>query len=178
MFIMIMISNFLFNFINLCVRVSFFLLTLGILSATAVRALVVAKVVIVGISSLTSFIIELREALVAKLVILGVSALTLFISALTEALVAKLLMFGILSSIVFILALYASFLTTSCFTTSLSLLKLTGTGTNLSTSSHLLQFLNLLLLHNLTNLIQFSLLLLLKILVLENIHTFILCLFN
>ena len=35
----------------------------------------------------------------------------------------------------FILALYTSFLTTSVFTTSLSLLKSTGTGTNLSTSN-------------------------------------------
>ena len=34
----------------------------------------------------------------------------------------------------FILALYTSFLTTSFFTTSLSLLKSTGRGTNLSTS--------------------------------------------
>ena len=40
---------------------------------------------------------------------------------------------GILSSIYFILALYTSFVTTSFFTTPLSLLKSTGTGTNLST---------------------------------------------
>ena len=42
---------------------------------------------------------------------------------------------GILSSICFILALNTSFLTTSFFTTSLSLLKSTGTGKNLSTSN-------------------------------------------
>ena len=42
-------------------------------------------------------------------------------------------MSGILSSIFFILALYTSFLTTSFFTTLLSLHKSTGTGTNLST---------------------------------------------
>ena len=76
------------------------LLTLGILFSTAVRALVVAKLVILGISPLTSFILALRVVLVAKLVISG-----------------------ILSSIFFILALYTSFLTTSFFTTSLSLLK-------------------------------------------------------
>ena len=56
---MIMISNFLSNFINFCVIVSFFtkLLTLGILFLTAVRALVVSKLVILGISPLTSFIL-------------------------------------------------------------------------------------------------------------------------
>ena len=54
---------------------------------------------------MTSFILALREALVAKLVILYTS-----------------------------LALYTSYLMTSCFTTSLSLLKSKGTGTNLSTS--------------------------------------------
>ena len=111
---MIMISNFLFNFTNFCVTVSFLtkLVTLGILFSTAVRALVVAKLVIFGIPSLTSFILALREVFVAKLV-----------------------MSGILSSIFFILALYTSFLTTSFFTISLSLLRPTGTGTNLSTSN-------------------------------------------
>ena len=49
--------------------------------------------------------------------------------------VAKLVVSGILSSIFFILALYTSFLISSFFTTSLSLLKSTGTGTNLSTSN-------------------------------------------
>ena len=88
------------------------LLTLGILFSTAVRAVLVAKLVISGISPLTSFVLALRVVLVAKLVISG-----------------------ILSSIFFILALYTSFLTTSFFTTSLSLLKSTGTGTNLSTSN-------------------------------------------
>ena len=83
------------------------------------------------------FILALREALVAKLVVLGISPLTSYILALREALVAKLVISGILSSIFFILALYTSFLTTSFFTTSLSLLKSTGTGTNLSTSSYL-----------------------------------------
>ena len=73
------------------------LLTLGILFATAVRALVAAKLVILGISPLTVFILALRAALVAKLVISS-----------------------ILSSIFLILALYASFLITSFFTTSLS----------------------------------------------------------
>ena len=52
------------------------LLTLGVLFSTAVRAVVVAKIVILGISPLTSFIVTLREALVAKLVILDISPLT------------------------------------------------------------------------------------------------------
>ena len=38
--------------------------TLGILFSTVVRAAVVAKLVILGISSLTSFILALRVALV------------------------------------------------------------------------------------------------------------------
>ena len=111
---MIFISNFLFNFINFCVIVSFLtkFLTLGMLFSTAVTALVVANSVKLGISPLTSFILALREALASNLVISG-----------------------ILSSIFFILALYTSFLTTSFFTTLLSLLKSTGTGTNLSTSN-------------------------------------------
>ena len=46
------------NFINFCVYSQFFLtklLTLGILFSTAIRAVVVAKLVILGISPLTSF---------------------------------------------------------------------------------------------------------------------------
>ena len=46
-----------------------------------------------------------------------------------------LVILGILSSITLILALYTPFLTTSFFTKSLSLLKSTGTGANLSTSN-------------------------------------------
>ena len=87
------------------------LLTLGILFSTVVRVPVVAELVILGISPLTSSILALREELIAKLVITDV-----------------------LSSIFFILALYTSFLTTSLFPTSLYLLKPTGTGTNLSVS--------------------------------------------
>ena len=43
------ISNSIFNFTNLCVIVRIKLLTLGILFSTAVRAVVVAKLVILGI---------------------------------------------------------------------------------------------------------------------------------
>ena len=65
------------------------LVTLGILFSTAVRAVVVAKLVLLGILPLTSFILELRKALAVKLVILGISPLTSFILVLTEALVTK-----------------------------------------------------------------------------------------
>ena len=65
------------------------LLTLGILFSTAVKAVAVAKLVILGISPLTSFILALRAEVATKLVILGILPLTLFILALREALVAK-----------------------------------------------------------------------------------------
>ena len=72
-------SNFIFDFTNFCVIVSFLtkLLTLGILFSKAVRAVVViAKLVILGILFLTSFILALRAVVVTKLVILGISFLT------------------------------------------------------------------------------------------------------
>ena len=53
-----------------------------------------------------------RAAIIAKLVILGISPLISFILALTEVLVAKLVVSGILSSIFLVLALYTSFSTT------------------------------------------------------------------
>ena len=64
-------SNFILNFPNFCVIVSFLtkLLTLGILISTAVRAVVVAKLVILASLFLTSFVTVLREVVVAKLVI-------------------------------------------------------------------------------------------------------------
>ena len=64
----------------------------------------------------------------AKLVILGISPLTSFILELRGELVAKLKVSGISSSICLILALYTSFLTTSIFTTLLDLLKSTWTS--------------------------------------------------
>ena len=47
------------------------LLTLGFLFSTTVRAVVLARLVILGISPLTSFILALRVVLVAKLVMSG-----------------------------------------------------------------------------------------------------------
>ena len=79
------------------------------------------------------FLRAVRVVVVAKLVILGIPPLILFILAARVVLVVKLVISGILSSIYFLLGLYTSFLTTSFFITSLSLLKSTGTDTNLST---------------------------------------------
>ena len=79
------------------------LLTFGISFSTVAGAVVVvAKLLIFGISPLTSFILVLRVVLVAKLVISG-----------------------FLSSIFLMLTLYRSFLTTSFLTILLSLLKST-----------------------------------------------------
>ena len=58
------------------------LLTLGISFSTAVRALVVPKSVILGISPWTSFIWVLRAVLVAKLIIPGILSSIVFILAL------------------------------------------------------------------------------------------------
>ena len=49
------------------------LLTLGILFSSAVRAAVIAKLLMLGILFLTSFILALRAAVVAKLAILYAS---------------------------------------------------------------------------------------------------------
>ena len=93
----------------------------------------VSKLILLGILFLTSFILALRVVSVAKLVVSGI---------LTFRIVSKLVMSGILSSIFFILALYTSFITTSIFTKSLSLLKSTGTGTNYQHLIDLLYFSN------------------------------------
>ena len=65
---MIMISNnFIIDFKNFCVIVSFLtkLLILGILFSRAVRAVVVDKLVLLGILLLTSFVLTLRAVVVA-----------------------------------------------------------------------------------------------------------------
>ena len=62
-----MISIFFFNFIKFCVVVSFFtkLLTLGISFLTAVRALVVANLVLLGISPLTSIYFRTENSFIS-----------------------------------------------------------------------------------------------------------------
>ena len=72
---------------------------------------------------LTSFILALRAAVLAKLVILGISPLILFILSLRLDLVAKFVISDILSSIFLILALHSVFLKTLFFNILLSLLK-------------------------------------------------------
>ena len=72
------------------------LLTLGILfSTTALRAVVLTKLVILSVLPLTSFILVLREAVVTTLLILSISHLTSSILALGVVLVAKLVISGI-----------------------------------------------------------------------------------
>ena len=92
-------SNFIFNFINFCVTVSFLtkLHTLDILFPTAVRAVVVVKLVMLGILFLTSIILALGTVVVAKLVMLGISFLIPFILTLRIILVANLVISEILS---------------------------------------------------------------------------------
>ena len=79
-----MISKFFFDVTNPCIIIGFLikLVILGILFFTAVNEEVVAKLVILGILFLTSLIFVLRIVLVAKLLISGISSSILFILAL------------------------------------------------------------------------------------------------
>ena len=62
-----------FSFSNLCVIVLLTkILTLGILFSTALREVLVAKLVILGISPVTLIALTLRVVLLAKLVISGI----------------------------------------------------------------------------------------------------------
>ena len=82
---MIMVSsNFIFNFTSICVLVSFFLIklrTLVTLFSTVLRATAVAKLVMLGILLLNSFILALIAVVAAKLVLLGILSLIFFILA-------------------------------------------------------------------------------------------------
>ena len=90
LFIMIIFSNFLFNYINFCVIVSFFdQHQVCLFFSIAVRAVVVAKLVVLGLSPLMPFILALRAKVLAKLVIVTISPLTSFILTLRVVLVAK-----------------------------------------------------------------------------------------
>ena len=79
--------------------VTYDLLGSGILFSTAVRAVLVAKLVTLGILFLTPFVLALRAAFVAKLLILGFSFLSSFTLALRVVLVVKFVISVILSSI-------------------------------------------------------------------------------
>ena len=77
---MIMISrNFIFNFVNFCVIARFFNTLLKLHISTAVRTVVVAKLVILVILVSGSFILALRIILLAMLLILCILFLTSFI---------------------------------------------------------------------------------------------------
>ena len=76
--------------------------------------------------------IKSSSNLIVKLLISGISPLTSFALALRVVLAAKLLIY---LEYFFVLALCISFLKTSFFKTSLNLLKSTGTGSNVSTSN-------------------------------------------
>ena len=81
---MVMISsNYIVNFTNVCVIGSFLtkLLTLGILFSTAVRAVVVVKLVNISYSVFNLIFSSIRILVVAKLLILVISFLTSFILA-------------------------------------------------------------------------------------------------
>ena len=86
-----MISNFLFNFFNFCIIVSFF----------------------DKIANIWYFIFKAVNAVNAKPLVLSISVLTSFTFVLRTVLVAKFVISSILSSIFLILALYSVFLTTS-----------------------------------------------------------------
>ena len=72
-------------------------MTLGILFSRAVRVVIVAKLVILDILTLTSFIVVLAVAVVDKIEILGVFPLTSFILALRAVLAPALVKSYILS---------------------------------------------------------------------------------
>ena len=81
---MIMISfYFIFNFINFCFIASFFTksMSFGILLSTAVRVVVVAKLVILVIWFLNSSILALWIVLVANFVISGILSSILLVVA-------------------------------------------------------------------------------------------------
>ena len=82
---------------NISASKSFFvtnLLTLSTLFSVAVKAVVITKLVMLGILPLTSFILALRAAVLAKLLMLSISSLA-FILTLRVVLVAKFVMSGI-----------------------------------------------------------------------------------
>ena len=97
--------------LTFCVTVSFFFIklqTLSILCSMAIKAALVAKLVVLGTLFLTSFILALRAVAVPKLVILGILFFASFIVALRVVLVGKVVISSILSSIYLTLLSYTS----------------------------------------------------------------------
>ena len=136
-----MITNLLFNFTNFCVIVYFLNkpLTLGILFLTVGSAELVAKPLILGILPSILVILELKSVFLAKPLAPGIflSASLIFFSK--SDLSVSYVVFKI-NSVVSILStfvtnlLYSVSLTTSFFTTLLSLTKSLGTGVNFAMS--------------------------------------------
>ena len=128
---MIMIIKFILNFRNFCVIICFLtkLLTLGILFSAAVNAVFVAKL----LTSEILFSNSVSFAFLTRSLTLGIffynSVLSVWYLVFnTKSLVSMLFTFATSLS-------YTAFLTTSFFTISLSLLKSTETGANLSMSN-------------------------------------------
>ena len=172
-----------------------YLLGSGILFSTVVKEVVVASFVIVGILLLTSFILALRVVLVAMLVISGILSSIFFILALYTFLLT--ISFFTTSLCLFkstgIAVIYQHLIFLLYFSNCLNYLVQFSIHQHLIflqqilnqlnqifqqnlMYQHLLHFINLLLLHIQTNLTQLSHLFL-NISVLENIHSFMLCLF-
>ena len=132
---MIMTSNFVFNFSNFCVIICFLtnLLILGISFSTVINAVFAATLLTSGILLCISVILAFQPVFLTRSLVLGIlfSVSDLSVSYLvfkTNPLVS--ILFTSATNL-----LQAVFLTKSFFTTLLSLLKLTGTGANLSISS-------------------------------------------
>ena len=132
---MTMVSKFIFNFCNFSVVVCFLtkLLTSGILFSRVINSVFIAKLLILGILPSISVILVLQSVFLTKPLVSGI-----FFS---NSVLSKLYLVFHTKSLVSILFTSATnlshtvFFETSFFTTSLSLLKSTGTGANLSMSN-------------------------------------------
>ena len=108
-------SNFIFHFTSFCVKGSLFDYI------TDITYFILTSSKSSGSSNIKYFVFNciyysIKSSRIAKLVILAISFLTSFILALRVVVAAKFVKSGILSLIFSILALYISFLTTSFFT--------------------------------------------------------------
>ena len=104
---MIMITtNFNFLFTNFCVLVSFLtkLLKIGISFSTAVKSVVLAKLIIWRILFLTSFILALRVVVVVVVVVVEVVVVVVVVIVVVVVVIAKLVILGISYLTLFILA--------------------------------------------------------------------------
>ena len=110
-----------------------YLLWSFILFSTGVKAVVIARLVMLGFLFLTSFILAVKAGVLANLVILGIPFLTSLILALRLVLVFSISISFIYN--IFDHSIMHIFFNNIVFTISLSLLKSAGAGTYLSTSN-------------------------------------------